>query len=256
MIQSNNGGAPGGGLQIQVRGITSINGNADAALRDRRRDRQQRDDQPRRSTRSTGRRRAHIDRRRPSAGRRVRRTTASNRIADINPDDIETIEVLKGASASAIYGSKASAGVVIITTKKGASGQAQVGYQRPGRPRVASSNTLPMPQFPTLGSAQAWYMNDVKSVGCRDAGGDCGQRVHQVIYAGPQDYQQQLFGNGQRSYQANVSVAARWVQPSTSCPVSRSTTTVSMDQHGLQQAVGPRERHAAVRVRALRSRPT
>jgi len=33
-----------------------------------------------------------------------------NRIADLNPEDIETIEVLKGASASAIYGSKASAG--------------------------------------------------------------------------------------------------------------------------------------------------
>ena len=42
-----------------------------------------------------------------------------NRMADINPADIETIEVLKGASAAAIYGSKASNGVVIITTKRG-----------------------------------------------------------------------------------------------------------------------------------------
>ena len=44
-------------------------------------------------------------------------------MADINPDDIESIEILKGASASAIYGSKASAGVVIITTKRGTTGK-------------------------------------------------------------------------------------------------------------------------------------
>ena len=39
-----------------------------------------------------------------------------NRIADLNPNDIENIEILKGASASAIYGGRASNGVVIITT--------------------------------------------------------------------------------------------------------------------------------------------
>src|SRR3989442_490993 len=48
-----------------------------------------------------------------------------NRIADLNPNDIESIEVLKGASASAIYGSKASSGVVIITTKRGRVGTPQ-----------------------------------------------------------------------------------------------------------------------------------
>src|SRR5262249_17349479 len=42
-----------------------------------------------------------------------------NRIADINPNDIESIEILKGASAAAIYGSKASNGVVIINTNRG-----------------------------------------------------------------------------------------------------------------------------------------
>ena len=38
---------------------------------------------------------------------------------DLNPNDIESIEILKGASASAMYGSKPSNGVVIITTKRG-----------------------------------------------------------------------------------------------------------------------------------------
>jgi len=50
---------------------------------------------------------------------------APNRIADLNPNDIESIEILKGASASAIYGSKANNGVVIITTKRGQDGAAQ-----------------------------------------------------------------------------------------------------------------------------------
>ena len=42
-------------------------------------------------------------------------------IADLNPDDIERISVLKGASAAALYGSRAGNGVILITTKKGAS---------------------------------------------------------------------------------------------------------------------------------------
>ena len=44
-------------------------------------------------------------------------------ISDINPDDIESITVLKGGSAAALYGSRASNGVILITTKKGASGK-------------------------------------------------------------------------------------------------------------------------------------
>ncbi len=54
-------------------------------------------------------------------------TTYSNRVMDINPEDIETLSVLKGAAAAALYGSRAADGVVIITTKKGAEGVAKVG---------------------------------------------------------------------------------------------------------------------------------
>ena len=53
-------------------------------------------------------------------------TTYSNRIMDINPEDIATLSVLKGAAAAALYGSRAADGVVIITTKKGAEGTANV----------------------------------------------------------------------------------------------------------------------------------
>ncbi len=55
-------------------------------------------------------------------------TTNSNAIGDINPADIESIDVLKDGSATAIYGSRAAAGVIMITTKKGAKGSAKVTY--------------------------------------------------------------------------------------------------------------------------------
>ena len=55
-------------------------------------------------------------------------TTFGNRVMDINPEDIENMSILKGAAASALYGSRAADGVVIITTKKGAEGTVKVNY--------------------------------------------------------------------------------------------------------------------------------
>src|SRR2546425_2649004 len=49
-------------------------------------------------------------------------TVATNRAADINPNDIESVEILKGPAASAIYGARAAAGVILITTKSGRAG--------------------------------------------------------------------------------------------------------------------------------------
>ena len=48
-------------------------------------------------------------------------TTFSNRVMDMNPEDVENISILKGAAAAALYGSRAADGVVVITTKKGSS---------------------------------------------------------------------------------------------------------------------------------------
>jgi TonB-linked SusC/RagA family outer membrane protein len=49
-------------------------------------------------------------------------------ISDINPNDIESIEILKDASSSAIYGSRAANGVILITTKKGKIGKTNINY--------------------------------------------------------------------------------------------------------------------------------
>lgn len=50
-------------------------------------------------------------------------------LADVNPNDIENISVLKDAAASAIYGARAAYGVILITTKKGAEGKVKISYQ-------------------------------------------------------------------------------------------------------------------------------
>src|SRR5476649_1363318 len=50
-------------------------------------------------------------------------TVTQNRVADINPSDIESIDILKGGAAAAIYGARASNGVVLITTKRGHAGE-------------------------------------------------------------------------------------------------------------------------------------
>ncbi|MEP1257497.1 SusC/RagA family TonB-linked outer membrane protein [Algoriphagus sp.] len=107
-----NGGAPGGGISIQLRGISSLQGASQPLII------------------VDG---VYIN----NASQRTGRATVSgagassqddgaNRLADINPADIENIEVLKGPSAAAIYGTRANAGVIIITTKRGAEGKTTV----------------------------------------------------------------------------------------------------------------------------------
>jgi TonB-linked SusC/RagA family outer membrane protein len=53
----------------------------------------------------------------------------SNTLGDINPADIESLDVLKDGSATAIYGSRAAGGVILITTKKGVKGKAKISYE-------------------------------------------------------------------------------------------------------------------------------
>src|SRR5690606_3634003 len=54
-------------------------------------------------------------------------TTNGNRAMDVNPEDIESISVLKGPTAAALYGIRAAAGAIVITTKRGKEGTATVG---------------------------------------------------------------------------------------------------------------------------------
>lgn len=114
---TSNGGAPGGGINMQLRGISTLgNGSSqplfiiDGVYVDN-------------SVIRTGRTNLNG----ASGGQNASsQDDAPNRIADINPEDIAKIEVLKGPSAAAIYGTRANAGVVIITTKRGEAGKTKI----------------------------------------------------------------------------------------------------------------------------------
>jgi TonB-dependent starch-binding outer membrane protein SusC len=122
-LQSNSG-APGGGIQMQIRGNNTILGSFDPLYVV---------DGVIYSNAKINSGKSTIN-----AGAFSGEDDVVNRVADINPADIASIEVLKGAAASSIYGSKASNGVVVITTIRGQAGAPRVNVtQRFGtfRPR-------------------------------------------------------------------------------------------------------------------------
>jgi TonB-linked SusC/RagA family outer membrane protein len=64
-----------------------------------------------------------------SPGGETEGTSQPNRVSDFNPNDIENVEILKGAAAAAIYGARAANGVILITTKRGKGGQTKYGLR-------------------------------------------------------------------------------------------------------------------------------
>ncbi|MBZ9777590.1 SusC/RagA family TonB-linked outer membrane protein [Psychroflexus sp. CAK8W] len=120
-LVTRNSGAPGGGVSVKLRGTTSVFGNAqplyivDGVYVDNS------------SISGAG---LNFVSRAAAGGNTSTQDNPSNRIADLEANDIERVEVLKGASAGAIYGARAAAGVIIITTKRGRSGETKVSVQQ------------------------------------------------------------------------------------------------------------------------------
>lgn len=112
-IQTNSG-APGGGAQIQIRGINTILGASDPLIVV---------DGVIYSNATVPSGLYTVTGSGSAAGTGPEQDDADNRLADINPEDIASVEVLKSAAASSIYGSKAANGVIIITTKRGLGGK-------------------------------------------------------------------------------------------------------------------------------------
>jgi len=150
---------------------------------------------------------------------------ATNALADINMNDIESIEILKDASSAAIYGSRASNGVVLITTKKGRSGQSKIefgmftGVQSPTGMRKflnaeqwvkyqeraalgAANQDFKAGYYPDLASAQDDYLNYVHRVFTRYSGGNEDWKTYKVNT----DWQEQAFQRAPMSqYDLNLS---------------------------------------------------
>ncbi len=140
-----NSGAPGGGITVQLRGVTTINGPSqplyivDGVFMD--------------NTAIPGG--LDVVTRSTAGGSTQNQDNPVNRIADLNPEDIESVEILKGAAAAAIYGTLASNGVVIINTKQGRPGEFRVQFRQDvGFNRI--SKRLGMRQFTAETAKEAY----------------------------------------------------------------------------------------------------
>jgi TonB-linked SusC/RagA family outer membrane protein len=182
LIQSNSG-APGGGIQVNLRGVSTINAGTDplfvvdgVVISN--------DAIPNGADAVT---------QAQAGGNPRNQDNPTNRIADLNPEDIERIEVLKGGSAAAIYGSKATNGVVIITTKRGQAGKPQFNLtQRFGM--FSRSNELGRRTFGSLDEALDVYTDTAL--------------VTSVFQPGRTfDVEDQIYGRQALSYETSASVS-------------------------------------------------
>lgn len=145
---TNNGGEPGGGVTIRVRGSNSIRSGqdplyvVDGVPLDTSEDQQ-----------PTG---ADIS--------GIGSNATKNPLNFLNPDDIESIDVLKDASATAIYGARGANGVIMITTKKGTEGKAKVTYSTYG-----TISSLPK-QYSMLNASQYRSFASEKGIEIEDKG--------------------------------------------------------------------------------------
>jgi TonB-linked SusC/RagA family outer membrane protein len=173
-----NSGSPGGGISVKLRGVTSVYGNT----------------QPLYVVDGV-----FVDNTATSAGLNAITLAASggsptssqdnpsSRIADIRPEDIENIEILKGASAAAIYGSKAAAGVVIITTKRGKQGKTQISVSQ----SVGQITARKLLGVRTFTAARAASLSSDSAAGAALAQQFLAAQAKGQIY----DYEKEVYGN-------------------------------------------------------------
>ena len=172
-----NTGAPGGGINVNLRGSSTLTGGTqplyiiDGVILNN-------------DANQSG-----IDVLTKAAGAGSSRPQGqpTNRVGDINPNDIESVEVLKGASAAAIYGAKASNGVVIINTKRGRGGKTKFSYST----RTGSSSMLKKMGhriFEDYTEAKAQYGEEIAALGLTDP-------ADTTTWAGNDfDYEEILYG--------------------------------------------------------------
>ncbi|MFA0963393.1 SusC/RagA family TonB-linked outer membrane protein [Roseivirga sp. BDSF3-8] len=174
---NSNSGAPGGGVSLQFRGISTLGAGSS---------------QPlyiidgvyvNNSTVRTGRSQLSGASDGASASNQ---DGGANRIADINPEDIENIEILKGPSAAAIYGTRANAGVIIITTKKG----------KAGKPQVRLSQDIGIAEAQNLQGLEGWNEDKIETYFGTDERGQLElQRYRDAVNEGRvMDLEEEIYG--------------------------------------------------------------
>lgn len=180
-VITQNSGAPGGGVQVTIRGSNTVNGAflplyvVDGVIMNN-------DANPIGLNSITG----------AGGGITSSQDQQVNRIADLNPDDIADVQILKGPSAGAIYGSRGANGVVVITTKRG----------QAGRPAFDITQRL--------GTQTLGHHYDMRCFtfdqAVAEAKSDFGITLTPDMYSGCVDPQKTLYGNHFLSYETNVAL--------------------------------------------------
>jgi TonB-dependent starch-binding outer membrane protein SusC len=173
-----NSGAPGGGISVKLRGVTSVYGATqplyvvDGVFVDN-------------TITSTGLNAITLAQ--GGGAPTSSQDNPSSRIADLRAEDIENVEILKGASAAAVYGSKAAAGVIIITTKKGKEGRTKVTVTQ-DLGQIRARKFLGVRQF-TAARAESLTSDSAQSVlfGQEFTTAQANGQIY--------DYEKELFGN-------------------------------------------------------------
>ncbi|HEY0175485.1 MAG TPA: TonB-dependent receptor plug domain-containing protein, partial [Pedobacter sp.] len=132
-------------------------------------------------------------------------TTGNNPLGDINPNDIQSVDVLKDGAATAIYGSRASGGVIIVTTKKGVIGTPKINYS------AWFALASPAKRFDLLKSADFVTIENEKLTNSCAAIGAAGTAVNT-------DWQDQVFNKN--AFQQNQSISVSGATPQSNYYVS------------------------------------
>jgi TonB-linked SusC/RagA family outer membrane protein len=190
-VITQNSGAPGGGTQVQLRGVSTVNAGfqplyvIDGVIVS--------------NTAVFNGLNVITQSARSSAGSNSvsNQDQQVNRIADINPNDIESIQVLKGPSASSIYGSKGTNGVIIITTKQGRAGKSTLDIQQSFGKYTLANKIGPFYCFKSAAEADDFGF----------LGGGLDGQLWTAASNKCHDYEEELYGsNGDMSYQTVASL--------------------------------------------------
>ncbi|MGE5521095.1 MAG: SusC/RagA family TonB-linked outer membrane protein [Candidatus Dadabacteria bacterium] len=157
-----NSGQPGGGISVNIRGVSSLGRTQPLYV---------------------------IDGVQIQASEDVSygNTSSSNPLSGLNPSDIEDIQILQGPSATAIYGSRASNGVILVTTKRGKSGDVKINYA------YQYNLQTPPKSLPVMNLSQyAQMVNEYHVI----AGGTTpGEFLDPTLLGPGTDWQSELFNN-------------------------------------------------------------
>ena len=196
---SMNSGAPGGGGQIQIRGITSILGagqplfvldgviiSNDAIS-----------DGANSVTGAAGRT--------TGAGIGSNQDALVNRLADLNPQEIESVEIIKSAAATAMYGSRATNGVVVIKTKRGSGAGGAPAFNLTSRVGRSTAYRL-------LGTRQFTDVGQVLSLPYGNGSSRQDTTILNALYPSgtipfTHDYEKEFYNNGAPSYEVTGNIS-------------------------------------------------